>query len=89
MNEESLAELTGIILGDGCVKIGSRSIFSIWGELKNERIYFENVVIPLVNSVGICIYKNFKPVDLCIFRKKNACAIIINKRKLSKCLRKY
>jgi hypothetical protein len=49
INEE-LAEIMGICLGDGCISINKRySELAILGDINEERIYYDEWVIPLLN----------------------------------------
>ncbi len=56
---ENVAELVGIILGDGCISINNRySELALCGDITEEKPYYENYVVPLLNRCLKSILKN-------------------------------
>jgi hypothetical protein len=63
IENSKLAELMGIMIGDGCISHTKRWYFiSISGNLSNEKLFFENVIIPILSKIRNkkVVYKTFK-----------------------------
>lgn len=62
INDFELAELMGIMIGDGHISFVRRQYFiSISGNLKDEKIFFESVIIPILSKLRYkkVVFKTF------------------------------
>ena len=62
---EDLSEFLGVLIGDGCIskfKSSSRNKAYIQmlltGNWKNDRLYYENKISPILNKIGVKRYRN-------------------------------